>query len=208
MQTDTPAAGASRTLTEQGREKKQLLLDVAADLFARHGYASTRVMDICRAAGAAKGLFYWYFPTKEALFAELVATVRLRLRKAQRDAFDTSADALTQIAQGTEASLRFMAEHAAYFAVLETESTNPGLRPVALSGADVHLQDLLRLITLGQEQGVIRNDDDAELLALAVIGTVAQFSNTHRRRMHQLSIDDVAGFVRRWVVRSLSPHPI
>jgi AcrR family transcriptional regulator len=206
MQADVEPVTTERVLTEQGREKKQLLIDAAADLFARHGYSATRVADICTAAGAAKGVFYWYFPTKEALFAELVASVRLRLRKAQREAFDTSADALTQIGQGAEASLRFMAEHAAYFAVLELESSsNSESRAMALSGADVHRDDLLRLITLGQEQGVIRNDDDAEMLAMAVIGVVAQFSNAHRnRRRGATDIDEVAAFVRRWVLRSLA----
>jgi AcrR family transcriptional regulator len=69
-----------RRLTEQGRERKQQLLDHAADLFSRRGYADTRVVDICEAAGVAKGLFYWYFENKEALFSELVTSMRLRLR--------------------------------------------------------------------------------------------------------------------------------
>ena len=62
--------------TDQGLERKQQLLDAAEVLFAEHGYAQTRIADICAAAGVAKGLFYWYFPTKESLFAELVRTMR------------------------------------------------------------------------------------------------------------------------------------
>ena len=58
-----------RRLTAQGLERKQQLLDCAARLFAERGYADTRVIDIVRAAGVAKGLFYWYFENKEALFA-------------------------------------------------------------------------------------------------------------------------------------------
>jgi AcrR family transcriptional regulator len=50
-----------RRLTAQGIERKQQLLDRAAELFAERGYAETRVIDIVRAAGVAKGLFYWYF---------------------------------------------------------------------------------------------------------------------------------------------------
>ena len=47
-------------------------IDAAAELFADNGYAATRIQDICKRAGVAKGLFYWYFPTKQELFAELV----------------------------------------------------------------------------------------------------------------------------------------
>ncbi|HYN31295.1 MAG TPA: helix-turn-helix domain-containing protein, partial [Ilumatobacteraceae bacterium] len=108
------APNDDRQHTEHGLERKQQLLDAAAELFADRGYAATRVVDICAAAGVAKGLFYWYFPTKGALFAELVRTMRLRLRRAQGAALDPTADAVTRIANGAEASVRFMADHAAY----------------------------------------------------------------------------------------------
>jgi AcrR family transcriptional regulator len=62
-----------RQLTAQGQERKQQLLDHAAELFAERGFADTRVADIVRSAGVAKGLFYWYFENKEALFRELVS---------------------------------------------------------------------------------------------------------------------------------------
>jgi AcrR family transcriptional regulator len=77
-----------RQLTQQGLERKQQLLDHAAALFAERGYAETRVIDIVRAAGVAKGLFYWYFDNKESLFEELAASIRLRLRRSQGEAID------------------------------------------------------------------------------------------------------------------------
>ena len=51
-----PENGANRSLTRQGQERKQQLLDHAAELFAARGYADTRVVDIVEAAGVAKGL--------------------------------------------------------------------------------------------------------------------------------------------------------
>ena len=69
----------------------------------------------------AKGLFYWYFENKESLFAELVRSVRQQLRRAQAAAMDDDADPVTRLRQGTEASVRFMAEHGRFFALLEVE---------------------------------------------------------------------------------------
>ena len=80
--------GDDRQLTSQGQERKLQLLDHAATLFAERGYADTRVIDIVREAGVAKGLFYWYFENKEQLFAELAQDIRLRLRRSQSDAMD------------------------------------------------------------------------------------------------------------------------
>src|SRR5690606_34308208 len=108
-----------RRLTVQGQERKDQLLDHAATLFAERGYAETRVLDIVRAAGVAKGLFYWYFENKEALFRELVEQNRLRLRRAQAKAIDPTAEPLMRLRQGAEASMRFMAQFSHFFALLE-----------------------------------------------------------------------------------------
>src|SRR6266508_532355 len=115
---------STRQLTAQGLERKQQLFDAAAQLFAEQGYASTRVVDIVDAAGVAKGLFYWYFENKEALFRELAADIRHQLRRAQRAAMDRDASALVRLAQGTVASVHFMAEHSSFFSLLEIESRN------------------------------------------------------------------------------------
>ena len=91
-----------RQLTAQGMERKQQLLDRAAELFAERGYAETRVIDIVRAAGVAKGLFYWYFDNKEALFEELAESIRLRLRRQQGAVLDPADRPLRNLRRGTE----------------------------------------------------------------------------------------------------------
>ncbi len=195
-----------RRLTEQGRERKQQLLDRAAELFSERGYAATRIVDICEAAGVAKGLFYWYFENKEAVFRELVVSMRLRLRRAQGEAIDPLADPVTQIRQGTEASVRFMAEHASYFALLEVETRDRELARLLRTGSEVHQADTARLIRHAMAAGLIPCDEDPDLLALAVVGTVAHLANAHRHGRLTLPIDELASFAGRWVVRALAGH--
>jgi len=193
-----------RQHTEHGLVRKQQLLDAAAELFADRGYAATRIADICRSAGVAKGLFYWYFPTKGALFAELVRTMRLALRRAQRQAMDPESDAVTRIADGAEASVRFMAEHAAYFALLDVERTSPDVAEVLDEGAGVYLADVRRLVEEGQHAGDIA-DAPSDLVAVGVLGAVSSFSNSYRngRLGAGLTVDELAVFVRQWVAGAL-----
>lgn len=47
--------------------KKQALLDVAADLFYSQGFHATGIKQIIEAAGIAKGTFYSHFKSKDAL---------------------------------------------------------------------------------------------------------------------------------------------
>jgi AcrR family transcriptional regulator len=193
-----------RRHTEHGRERKQQLLDAAGELFADRGYGATRIADICHAAGVAKGLFYWYFPTKSSLFAELVRTMRRSLRRAQAVAMDPSTDAVTRLAAGAEASVRFMADHAAYFALLDVERSDPEVAGVLDEGAGVYLDDVRRLVEEGQREGSIA-DVSSDLLAVGVLGAVSSFSNSYRngRLGSEITVDELAAFVRRWVAGAL-----
>jgi len=193
---------STRQLTAQGIERKQQLFDAAAQLFAEQGYASTRVVDIVDAAGVAKGLFYWYFENKEALFSELAEDIRHKLRRTQRAAMDRHAPALTRVAQGTVASVRFMAEHASFFSLLEVEARS--VAAALRQGTEQHLGDVKALILAGQADGTITKDDDADLLALAVVGAVGQFSHFHRTGRVDLALDELANYVARLVVRILT----
>jgi AcrR family transcriptional regulator len=191
-----------RQLTTQGAERKQQLLDAAARLFAEQGYASTRVVDIVDAAGVAKGLFYWYFENKEALFRELAANIRLRLRRQQAAAIDDDAPALVRLLQGSVASVRFMAENAPFFSLLEVEGRN--VSDVLRQGTEQHVRDVTALIVTGQRDGTVTADDPADLLALSVVGTVGQFSHFHRTHRVDLSLEELSGYVARVVARMLA----
>ncbi len=193
-----------RNLTSQGAERKQQLLDAAARLFAEQGYAATRVVDIVDSAGVAKGLFYWYFENKEAVFRELATTIRLSLRRHQRAAMTDGDPALTHILQGAVASVQFMAAHAHFFSLLEVEARN--VPDVVRRGTEQHIADVTALIEAGQADGTVTADDPAESLALAAVGMVGQFSHFHRTGRIDLPLDELAMFVARLVARMLAAN--
>lgn len=56
------------TRTRKDPEVRQTeLMDAALELFCSVGYEKTMVIDIVKKAGVAKGTFFYYFPTKEAV---------------------------------------------------------------------------------------------------------------------------------------------
>ncbi len=171
-------------------------------LFAERGYSSTRILDICEQAGVAKGLFYWYFPTKLDLFTELVRSMRHRLRRTQAAAMSPDSDAVTRIHQGAEASVRFMAEHATYFSLVDVERADPTIGDAVRSGSEVYLDDVTALVREAQAAGAIP-DADAQLLALGVLGAVSAFSNAWRSGRIEMSTDELAVFVADWIRRAL-----
>jgi AcrR family transcriptional regulator len=80
----TPALPPPRT--NRGWRTRRRILAAAERVFGRDGYHRASVVDITRAAGIAQGTFYLYFPSKEALFVELVRTMGHDMRRHLHDA--------------------------------------------------------------------------------------------------------------------------
>jgi AcrR family transcriptional regulator len=53
-------------------ERRDAILAAALDEFAARGFATTRLDDVAKRAGVAKGTIYLYFADKETLFQELI----------------------------------------------------------------------------------------------------------------------------------------
>ena len=53
-------------------ERREAILAAALEEFSARGFAATRLDDVARRAGVAKGTIYLYFRDKESLFQELV----------------------------------------------------------------------------------------------------------------------------------------
>jgi AcrR family transcriptional regulator len=66
---------ALRPRAERQAERRRAILDAALDAFAAAGFAATRLDDVAKRAGVAKGTIYLYFADKESLFHELVRSM-------------------------------------------------------------------------------------------------------------------------------------
>lgn len=66
------AAGTAPPRSRRKYARPGELLAAALDCFAEKGFAATRIEEIVRRAGVAKGTFYLYFPSKQAVFEALV----------------------------------------------------------------------------------------------------------------------------------------
>ena len=60
-------------------ERRQAIIDAALDEFVARGFAATRLDDVAKRAGVAKGTIYLHFKDKEALFQELIRTALVPL---------------------------------------------------------------------------------------------------------------------------------
>ncbi|MBR1148612.1 TetR/AcrR family transcriptional regulator [Bradyrhizobium sp. AUGA SZCCT0431] len=59
---------------ERAAERRGAIIEAAMDEFIARGFAATRLDDVAKRAGVAKGTIYLHFKDKEALFEELIRT--------------------------------------------------------------------------------------------------------------------------------------
>src|SRR5882672_1346853 len=59
---------------ERAAERRGAIIEAAMDEFIARGFAATRLDDIARRAGVAKGTIYLHFKDKESMFEELIRT--------------------------------------------------------------------------------------------------------------------------------------
>jgi AcrR family transcriptional regulator len=67
-----PKPSSSRAERAAGR--RGAIIEAAMDEFIARGFAATRLDDVAKRAGVAKGTIYLHFKDKEALFEELIRT--------------------------------------------------------------------------------------------------------------------------------------
>jgi AcrR family transcriptional regulator len=60
-------------------ERRQAIIDAALEEFIARGFAATRLDDVAKRAGVAKGTIYLHFKDKESMFEELIRTALVPL---------------------------------------------------------------------------------------------------------------------------------
>lgn len=164
-----------RQLTPRGRERRRQLIDHATGLFARQGYDPTSVADIVNGVGVGKGVFYWYFDSKEALLHEILVESQNRLRRFQRSAIADEPDPMRRIEAGIRAAIIWQADHAEVVALARFAAGEPRFASTLRRVHDVAVADLVAHLKEAIVAGQIV-DHDPHLLARSVVGVTNSLS--------------------------------
>jgi len=162
-------------LTPRGAERREQLMSTAARLFAERGYDPTSVGDVVEAVGVGKGVFYWYFTSKEELFAELLRAGHRDLRRGQEAAIGDEPDPLRRIEAGIVASLAWFGEHRDVFTLLQIARNDERFAPVLRKAQEIAVADTVRHLKDAIVEGQIP-DRDPEMLAQAILGVVERLT--------------------------------
>jgi AcrR family transcriptional regulator len=154
----TVSTSSTPRLTATARREQ--LLDVALEVFARNGYHDTSMNDIADAAGVTKPVLYQHFDSKRELYQALLDEVGTRLLSAIVRAAGEATDGREQTERGFRAYFRWVAEDHDAFMLLYSGGTR-----------DDEFARAVRRVTAGAASAVAQlitvDIDDAHRLTLA-----------------------------------------
>ncbi len=154
-------------------ERRESLLNCAGNVFAAKGFAATKITDIARAAGISQGLTYRYFPSKEAIFCELIRNSFAKLSEAalglEQLALPPQAKivlALRELIGGMAASATFPNRVLLIAQASLSEGLPAEVKALLKTEAPKPYTVIARIMAEGQRTGTILPGDPAELATL------------------------------------------
>lgn len=152
----------------------------ATERFAARGYHPTSVAEIVDGIGVGKGVFYWYFESKDALLTAILQEAQRDLRRAQQDAIEGVDDPLRRIELGIRASVHWYAANRAVDQVSSFARSEARFADVLRQGTEVAVQDTMRHLREAVARGTVR-DGDLELQANAILGVTRHLARRFLR---------------------------
>ncbi|MFC4402936.1 TetR/AcrR family transcriptional regulator [Gracilibacillus xinjiangensis] len=160
-----------------GEKSRKLMLQIAAEEFAKNGFHHTKISTIVKRAGVTQPAFYLYFPSKEAIFQELIDQFIYKLEELIGDSrleSDLTFDSLPErIEEGLGAIFTFFKQ-------------NEYLTKIAFINSDYACKIKEQLATqieenllVEQSYGYFRSDLDIRIAAEIVVSTMERLTVTH-----------------------------
>lgn len=200
MPTPTATITNLEDLSRQDRRRattRNKLLQAAKRLLATKGFHATKITDIAAAADVGTGTFYLHFPTKDALFADLVRETAFAAKEEMDAAKAPHSDSRERVRVGMETFFRFAAAHRDVFKILFGHSAqfNELLREVHR----LFIADLEEDFAAGVQAGTFR-DLPPDFAAQAIVGMLTQLTSWWID--HQdISIDDITSMTHRMLTQ-------
>jgi len=157
---------------QKRREKTaRELVDAARQVLGRKGYHGTKVVDIARAAKVGVGTFYLYYPTKEAVFLELVEDAVACLKAEFDEVTRSTADPELRSRNRTRAFFEFAHNNRELFRIVFGHDAS--FHDIVGRSQEMFARDILENLVAGMDSGVFRRGD-ARVWAQAQIGMALQ----------------------------------
>jgi AcrR family transcriptional regulator len=158
-------------------ERRQQILTVARDVFARRGYHQATIDDIVAEAGVARGTFYLYFEDKRAVFENLIDRFAQQMTMAivRIDPADEGRSVAEQVHENIRRIISVCLIERSMTKILFTDAigVDPTFDRKIASFYDAVVQLLTESLKDGQALGIV-SDGEPRVLAIMSLGALKE----------------------------------
>jgi AcrR family transcriptional regulator len=158
-------------------ERRQQILSVARDVFARRGYHQTTIDDIALQAGVARGTFYLYFEDKRAIFSDLIDRFASQLTMAivRITVDDPQRPVPLQVRENIRAIIATCLTERSMTKILFTDAVgiDPAFDRKLFTFYDMVVQLLTESLKDGQALGIV-DEGEPRVLAYLTVGALKE----------------------------------
>ncbi len=156
-------------------QRRRQILGVAKELFAERGFHSASISEIIKSAGIARGTFYLYFNSKDAVFESILelAIDELQARIIGVDVDEGAPPPALQLHQNVSRVLEYMLADRALIQLILSHGLPPDA-PMAkqVDAFFAHVEQLIASsLSYGMSVGLVRTCDPS-LTAAQILGSV------------------------------------
>ncbi len=159
----------NRTLTARGKDRRDALMAFATSQFAQNGFHPTSVSEIVDGVGVGKGVFYWYFSSKDQLLLHILRDALRDLRRNQNRAIRTADNPIERLELGIRSTLAWSIEHPEVIRLVMFAWTEERFAQDMRRGRRIVISDTAKHIGEAMDLGLIEQGD-ARVMATAVRG--------------------------------------
>jgi AcrR family transcriptional regulator len=161
--------------TALASERREHLVRLAAELFAKKGFQATTVREIADEAGILSGSLYHHFDSKESIVDEVLSSFFDELLTANRAAIDEGGNPREMLAALVRIAFGTLEPHRAAITVMQNDWNYLSSLPRFdyLAKAEEETESIwVGQIKRGQETGLFRPDIDAKLTYRMIRDTI------------------------------------
>jgi len=186
-------------------DKRQLILDRAAELFARQGFHKTSISEISKACKVtSKAWIYHYFPNKEevlfTLLRDFLELVRSRLRASIGQGHPPQAALRAFVGECLSIYAQYRINYPMLFAEMAALPPTP---QTELRALERDIAELLRSLIIRVNPGVARRGKHAMAITLIAFGTI-NWTYTWFDAKGPLSLETVADLITDMLLNGLT----
>jgi AcrR family transcriptional regulator len=203
---EVASRNARRRLASRGELKRQRILDAAAKVLARRGYAGTQLWEIAAESKTQPGSLYYHFASREELIEEVLrkgVTLSFARSRAVVDALPAGASPLQRLEAALRAHLKFQ--------LVESDYARAAVRSIGQYPSEMWARIIAEfraygrffdgLIAASTKAGQLAPDVDRRALRMLILGA-ANWASEWYRPDGTSSVEEIGDLLVRLLPRA------